>query len=134
VELLSAFAFAPRFGAVVGPLTFLLVLVGIGVRRLVFSASLAVATVPLLYLASPASRAGGSAFSFSVDHLAAHWIAAGATCAMLGAGFLQARGIRASATARGESRSRVTHTAGGQREATAPRQQALTMRATGSGE
>jgi hypothetical protein len=94
VELFGVLVFAPRFGALAGPVAFLLVLTGIGVRRLVLLAAVGMAIVPLLYLTRPVSRQGGAAFSFAIDHLWGHWIAAGAICAILGAAFLQARGLR----------------------------------------
>jgi hypothetical protein len=89
LEVFGAVVFAPRFGAVVGPLTFLLLLTGIGVRRLILLAGVGIATLPVLYLAAPVSRVGGAPFYFSLDHLAANWIAAGAVLAILGAGLLQ---------------------------------------------
>jgi len=113
VELLGAFMFAPRFGAVVGPLTFLLVLTGIGVRRLVLVGATGLAVVPLLYLIAPVSQSGGAAFFFSQDHLAAHWIAAGAILALAGAAGLQAHGLR-SQHRRGRPRSPSHSDAGAQ--------------------
>jgi arabinofuranan 3-O-arabinosyltransferase len=103
VELFGALVFAPRFGAVAGSVMFLLVLTGIGVRRLVLLASVGLVVVPILYLTGPVSRQGGSGFYFSLDHLAAHWIAAGAVIAVAGAAVLQARGLRAQ-TKRGTSK------------------------------
>lgn len=98
VELFGALVFAPRFGVVVGPLTFVLVLLGIGVGRLVGLASVAILTVPLLYITRPASHSG-AAFYFPLEHLAAHWLTAGATLAMAGAAALQCRGIRSRSSA-----------------------------------
>ncbi len=94
ITLIGGFVFALRAGAVLGPLAVLLLRLGVSVRRLVALAALAIAALPALYLIFPARDKGGFSFDYAIDNIAAHWVAVGAVCCLLGAAALAAATLR----------------------------------------
>jgi hypothetical protein len=90
----TAFVFALRFGAVAGPLTVVLLLSGVSVRRLTRLAMLGLLAIVVLYLVRPARNYGGFSFYFSLHQIVSHWIGAGVICALFAAAVLQAGELR----------------------------------------
>ena len=73
------FVFALRAGAVVGPVTALILWRGVEVRRLILAAgALLVIAVPALYLLFPGTNQGGYDMGYTIQHLGAHWVAVSA--------------------------------------------------------
>jgi arabinofuranan 3-O-arabinosyltransferase len=109
------FVFALRAGAVIAPLTTLVLWRAIGPRTLILAAGgLLGLVVPAIYmLFSPTDR-GGFNFDYAHDLLGAHWVAVGAlTLLMLALG-------RTLAAQRGLSRATPPTPAPGRRDASAP--------------
>ena len=79
VGAVSGFVFAWRFGVVAGPLTVVLLLAGISVRRLTNLSLIGVLAIVALYVFRPAHNYGGFSFYFSLHQILAHWIGAGVT-------------------------------------------------------
>ncbi|MHB1571809.1 MAG: hypothetical protein ACYC0H_21755, partial [Solirubrobacteraceae bacterium] len=77
--LVFAFLFALRAGAVLGPLTALILWRGFPVTWLLAAAGglLAIA-VPVVYLLFPGVNQGGYDFGYASQHLGAHWLTVGA--------------------------------------------------------
>jgi hypothetical protein len=94
VGAVTGFVFALRFGAAVGPLTFVLLLSGISVRRLLRIAIVGMISIPVLYVARPVHNYGGYSFYLSLHQIVAHWIGAGVVCALLAAAVLQMHEMR----------------------------------------
>jgi hypothetical protein len=94
VGVLTGFMFAIRFGIVAAALTILLLRSGFTIRRLIAIAALAIAAIPVAYIASPAHNFGGFSFDYSLHHIFAHWLGATALCCLIAAGLLQAAAIR----------------------------------------
>jgi arabinofuranan 3-O-arabinosyltransferase len=92
----GSFLFGPRAGIAFGLGTGALLLVGLTVRRLIAVAGLALAAVPVLYVASPAPRPNGLAFTYATHYIAAHWVAVAAVTCVGGAGVLGALAVRAA--------------------------------------
>ncbi|HUZ84508.1 MAG TPA: alpha-(1-_3)-arabinofuranosyltransferase family protein, partial [Gaiellales bacterium] len=77
--LVFAFLFALRAGAVLGPLTALILWSGVPVAWLLAAAgALLVIAVPALYLLFPGIDQGGYDFGYASQHLGAHWLTVGA--------------------------------------------------------
>lgn len=94
IGLVGGIVLALRAGVVLFVATVLFARVGASVRRLVNLATVALAAVPILYLARPAVDLGGFNFGYAYHHLAAHWAAATAVCALFAAGALQMAAVR----------------------------------------
>ena len=78
-SLVFAFLFALRAGAVLGPLTALILWRGMPVSRLLTAAgALLVVAVPAVYLIFPGIDQGGYDFGYASQHLGAHWLTVGA--------------------------------------------------------
>jgi hypothetical protein len=92
---LSGVVFSIRFGAIAAVATLLLIVLGIGRRRLIAIASICIALIPLVYLTQAAHNYGGYSFDFAQHELLAHWMAAGAVCALIAAAGLQIVELRA---------------------------------------
>jgi hypothetical protein len=118
IGLAGALLFAIRFGAAIAPLTIVLLLVGLSIRRLIRLAVVALAAVPAIYLIFPAQNSGGFFFGYPIHYIVAHWIVAGALCALIAVGLLEARAIRRRWIAPPD-RSRAPRSA---REPTGPRE------------
>jgi hypothetical protein len=95
VGVVTGFVFALRFGIVAGPLTVILLVNGISVRRLVRLSMIGVLLIVVLYVVRPAPNYGGFSFYFSLHEIVSHWIGAGVVCALIAAAILQARELRA---------------------------------------
>jgi hypothetical protein len=79
VGAVLGFVFALRAGAVIGPVTTLVLWRGVGPRALALSAAAILGVVvPVLYLAFPAKDRGGFNFSYATDQMGAHWCAVAA--------------------------------------------------------
>ncbi|HEX4010308.1 MAG TPA: alpha-(1-_3)-arabinofuranosyltransferase family protein [Solirubrobacteraceae bacterium] len=77
--LVFGFVFALRAGAVLGPVTALILWRGLPVRGLIQAAAiLLVIAVPALYLLFPGQNQGGYDLGYTVQHMGAHWVAVGA--------------------------------------------------------
>jgi len=114
--LAGGFVFALRAGAVLAPLTVLALRAGIGVRRLLTTAAVLIAALPLVYLVFPARDRGGNEFGYPDDLIGAHWLAVLAVICLLGAGLLLAvRLRRVSASGSRSSTSRARAPAGSAR-------------------
>ncbi|MGH2915460.1 MAG: alpha-(1-_3)-arabinofuranosyltransferase domain-containing protein [Solirubrobacteraceae bacterium] len=73
--LVFAFLFALRAGAVLGPVTALILWRGLPIRALLLAAGgLLVIVVPAIYLLFPGLDQGGYDFGYAAQHLGAHWI------------------------------------------------------------
>ncbi|HEY1590149.1 MAG TPA: alpha-(1-_3)-arabinofuranosyltransferase family protein [Solirubrobacteraceae bacterium] len=100
VGALTGFVFAIRFGVVAGPLTAVLLLTGVSVRRLTGISMAGVLVIAGLYVFRPAHNYGGFSFYFSLHQILAHWIGAGVLCALVAAAVLQAGALRGRRRAR----------------------------------
>jgi arabinofuranan 3-O-arabinosyltransferase len=79
VGAILGFVFALRAGAVIGPVTTIVLWRGFGARALTLAAAAVLGlVVPALYLVFPARDRGGFNFSYATDQLAAHWCAVAA--------------------------------------------------------
>jgi hypothetical protein len=78
----GGFLFAWRAGAVIGPVTFVALRLGINVRRLLAAALIGLAVLPLAYVASPSPDAGGFYYYYAVHYINEHWLALGVVCAL----------------------------------------------------
>ena len=85
---IGSVAFALRAGVVLAPLTFVLALVGVNVRRMVAIAGLAIAAALLLYLLHAPPNLAGFTFSYPIHHIAAHWAIALCICCLSAAAVL----------------------------------------------
>ena len=88
--------FSLRMGAVMLPLSLVLMLVGVNVRRLALLAAAGLALLPLIYLLFPAEDEGGYNFGFAEYYTRAHYIAVLALCCFAAAAWLAARRVRAA--------------------------------------
>ena len=95
--------FAIRLGVCLGPLTVILLRLGVNVKRLVVIGALALAAIPVVYLTNPPPNDGGFSFTYSLHYIFAHWLGATALCALLAAGALQAMTVRRLALRRAPS-------------------------------
>jgi arabinofuranan 3-O-arabinosyltransferase len=101
VAVVTGPIFALRMGAVLGLLTLVLLRLGVNVGRLVAIATVAIAALPIIYVAFPATDKGGFSFQYASDHIYAHWVAVVAVFCLAAAGALSAgrlRGRRPSTT------------------------------------
>jgi hypothetical protein len=89
-------SFGPRAGVVAGIAVCLLLLVGVSVRRLIATATVALVALPVLYLADPAPRPRGLAFTYSDHYITAHSVALVALLCLGGAAVLAAVRLRAA--------------------------------------
>jgi hypothetical protein len=104
VGLLGAWLFAVRAGVLLAIAVGVLTWLGVTSRRLLLWLAIPpLAVIPLLYVLVPSSAAG-SFFGYADEHLAAHWLAVAAVCAIAAACLLDAWRLR-QASAGGESRS-----------------------------
>jgi arabinofuranan 3-O-arabinosyltransferase len=94
VALLGGFLFGLRAGAGLGPAAAVLLLIGVNARRLIAIATLALAAIPVLYLARPASRLTDLTPSYTSHHVAGHWAAVVALCCIAGAALVGAVRLR----------------------------------------
>jgi hypothetical protein len=94
--------YALRMGPVIGLLALALVLAGLNVRRLLALASIAIAALPVIYIAFPAKDRGGFSFQYANDQIYAHFIAEAAITCVVVAAAIAAYRLRSS---RRESRS-----------------------------
>ena len=74
----------------------LLLVVGVSVRRLIATATVALVALPVLYLADPAPRPRGLAFTYSDHYITAHSVALVALLCLGGAAVLVAVRLRAA--------------------------------------
>jgi arabinofuranan 3-O-arabinosyltransferase len=93
---LAWLSFGPRAGVVAGIAVCLLLLVGVSVRRLIAIATVALAALPVLYLADPAPRPSGLSFTYSDHYITAHSVALVALLGLGGAAVLAAVRLRAA--------------------------------------
>ena len=93
VGLVGAWLFAVRAGVLLGVGVGVLAWLGMTSRRLLWLALVPLAVLPLLYVLQPSSGAGGF-FGFADQHLAAHWLAVAAVCAVAAACLLDALRVR----------------------------------------
>ena len=83
--LVLGFVFALRAGAVLGPLTFLVLWRGVSARTLALAAGAVLLVVlPVLHLAVGLPDEGYDT-NYAVQRIAEHWLAVGAVCALAGA-------------------------------------------------
>ena len=94
--LAGGFLFALRAGAVLVPLTVVALRVGVSARRLLATAAVCIAALPLIYLVFPARDRGGNEFGYPNDLVGAHWVALLAVLCLLAAGVLLAARLRAA--------------------------------------
>jgi arabinofuranan 3-O-arabinosyltransferase len=93
VGLLGAWFFAVRAGVLLGVAVALLAWLGLASRRLMWAAIPPLVVIPLLYVRGGNPEPGGF-FGFADQHLASHWLAVAAVCAIASACLLDARAIR----------------------------------------
>ena len=93
VGLVGAWIFAVRAGVLLGVGVGVLAWLGMTSRRLLWLALVPLAVIPLLYVLQPSSGTGGF-FGFADQHLAAHWLAVAAVCAVAAACLLDAWRVR----------------------------------------
>ena len=83
--LVLGFVFALRAGAILGPLTFLVLWRGVSARTLALLAGgVLLVVVPVLHVAVGLPGQGYDT-NYAVQRIAAHWLAVGAVCALGGA-------------------------------------------------
>jgi hypothetical protein len=86
--------FSLRFAAVAGPVSVILLMLGVSFRRLIALATLGLAALLVIYLADPVPDFPTARFSFAEYRLTAHWVAGGVVvCVGLGC-LLLARSLR----------------------------------------
>jgi len=94
VGLLGAWLFAVRAGVLLALAVGVLTWLGVTSRRLLLWLAIPLlAVIPLLYVLVPSSDAG-SFFGYADEHLAAHWLAVAAVCAITAACLLDAWQLR----------------------------------------
>jgi hypothetical protein len=79
---IGGFLFALRAGAVIGPVTFVALRLGVNVRRLLVAALIGLALLPLAYIASPSPDVGGFYYYYALHYIDEHWLALGVVCAL----------------------------------------------------
>jgi hypothetical protein len=80
------FVFGIEAGIVSVPVIAVCLALGVGARALTLTAgALLGIVVPILYLANPGDERGGNHFSYSVMHMAAHWVGVAALGLLIGA-------------------------------------------------
>ena len=94
IAVIGGALFSLRMGAVMLPLSLLLMVLGVNVRRLALLAAAGLALLPLIYLLFPAEDKGGYNFEFANNYTRAHYIAVLAMCCFAAAGWLAARRLR----------------------------------------
>jgi hypothetical protein len=94
VGVIGGLCFALRVGGVIGPATFVLLLVGVNARRLFTAGGVLLALVVLLYLLDPAADPGGYGFFYAEHHMNAHWLAVGAIWCIAGGSLIAALSLR----------------------------------------
>ena len=83
--LVLGFVFALRAGAILGPLTFLVLWRGVSARTLALLAgAVLLVVVPVLHVAVGLPDQGYDT-NYAVQRIAEHWLAVGAVCALGGA-------------------------------------------------
>jgi hypothetical protein len=93
VGLAGAWFFAVRAGVLLGAAVAVLTWTGVSSRRILWLAIPPLAVIPLLYVLAPSSGLGGF-FGYADQHIAAHWLAVAAVCAIAAASLLDARRLR----------------------------------------
>jgi hypothetical protein len=96
VGVVTGFVFALRAGAVLAPVSLLAVRYGVGPRRLLRLSLLAVALLPIAYLAFLPDDRRGFSFSYATDLQGAHWVAVFAVVCMGAASTLMVAAWRRS--------------------------------------
>ncbi|HEX4626954.1 MAG TPA: alpha-(1-_3)-arabinofuranosyltransferase family protein [Solirubrobacteraceae bacterium] len=89
-------SFGARAGVLAGIAVCLLLVAGVSVRRLIATATVALVALPVLYLADPAPRPRGLAFTYSNHYITAHSVALVALLCLGGAAVLGAVRLRAA--------------------------------------
>ena len=90
----GGFLFAVRAGVVIGPVTFVLLVIGLNARRLLLATGVGLVAVTAAYVISPSPNNGGFYFYYALHFITAHWIALGAVLALGWATGLMAWEIR----------------------------------------
>ncbi len=67
---------------------------GVNARRLILLAAVALALIPIVYLAHPAPRLNNLSFSYATHYIAGHWAAVLAVWCIAGAALLDAQRLR----------------------------------------
>ena len=67
---------------------------GLSTQRLLGVATITLAALPIMYLASPAANLAGTNFGYAIHYIAAHRVAAVAVACILGACALELRRLR----------------------------------------
>jgi arabinofuranan 3-O-arabinosyltransferase len=84
VGLFGAWLFAVRAGVLLGVAAAAITYLGMSSRRLLWAAIPPLVVIPLLYVLAAHSEFGGF-FGYADQHLASHWLAVAAVCAVAGA-------------------------------------------------
>jgi arabinofuranan 3-O-arabinosyltransferase len=93
---LTWLSFGPRAGVLVGLGAFVLLAVGVSLRRLIAVATAALVALPVLYVADPAPRPSGLSFTYANHYITAHSLTLVVVVCLGAAGVLLAVRLRAA--------------------------------------